>query len=171
MKRSVLFLICDTSSHFPVGAEGNDGNLKTVFQLVTCRVQSRNPTAWPLFYACLHRQGLTNARGFPQFLQKGRSQYGGTTQFPSVLLIICMMNGNGMHCIKYKPCFFRFCVSPFFTIRTDSIIFAKYYQGHQIKEDETAVDLTSTCKIFPANAEVERLVTKGATITVEQSRP
>jgi hypothetical protein len=58
-------------------------------------------------------------------------------------------------------------VSPFFLIRADNIIFAKYYWGHQIKEDETAINVTNTCKIFPGNAEVERLVTKGATITVE----
>ena len=49
--------------------------------------------------------------GSLQFLQDCRSQYGGATYFPSVLLIVCMVSGNGVHRIQRKPCFVRVCVS------------------------------------------------------------
>lgn len=80
MKRSVLFIICGTSSHLPGGAEENDGNIKTVgFPAGYLPITKQKPYRLA-FVLCLSSQTvLKNARGFPQFLQKGRSQYGDAT--------------------------------------------------------------------------------------------
>jgi hypothetical protein len=80
MKRSALFLICGTSSHFPRGAEENDRNLKTVgFPSGYLPITKQKPYHLAYVLCWSSQTVLKNARGFPQFLQKSRSQYGDAT--------------------------------------------------------------------------------------------
>jgi hypothetical protein len=80
MKLSVLFLLGGTSSHLPGVAEENDENLKTVGFPASYLPSTQQKPYRLAFVLCLSSQaGMKNARGFPQFLRKGRSQYGGST--------------------------------------------------------------------------------------------